>query len=97
MDVLYREPKARPVNKKGETLVCPMCHNEGYVGRTAVYEVMILDDQARKALASGRSVMEVRTLLRKQGQEFLQEEGLRKVVDGTTSVSELLRALKSES
>jgi type II secretory ATPase GspE/PulE/Tfp pilus assembly ATPase PilB-like protein len=94
VNVLYREPKTRPTNKKGETLVCPMCENEGYVGRTALYEVVALDDHARKELQAGRSVAEIRTMLRKQDQQFLQEEGLYKVVDGTTSVPELLRVLK---
>lgn len=94
VNVLYREPKTRPVNKKGETVVCPMCENEGYVGRTALYEVVVLDDHARKELQAGRSVAEIRTMLRKQDQQFLQEEGLYKVVDGTTSVPELLRVLK---
>ena len=97
VDVLHREPKTRPVNKKGEPVVCPICRNEGYVGRTALYEVVVLDDRARQELVAGRSVAEIRTMLRKQGQEFLQEEGLHKVVDGVTSVSELLRVLKSAS
>jgi type II secretory ATPase GspE/PulE/Tfp pilus assembly ATPase PilB-like protein len=95
VDVLYREPKTRPVNKKGETVVCPLCRNEGYGGHTVFYEVLALDEQARGELAAGRSVAEVRTMLRKQGQEFLQEEGLRKVVAGVTSVTELLRVLKT--
>ena len=97
VDVLYRETKSRPVNKKGEPVVCPLCRNQGYVGRTVLYEVVALDDRARQELAAGRSVAEIRTMLRKQGQEFLQEEGLHKVVDGVTSVSELLRVLKSAS
>jgi type II secretory ATPase GspE/PulE/Tfp pilus assembly ATPase PilB-like protein len=94
VDLLYREPKTRPVNKKGEQMVCPLCRNEGYIGRTAMYEVIVFDDQTREMLRTGHSITEVRTELRKQGQEFLQEEGLRKVVAGVTSVSELLRVLK---
>jgi len=96
LDVLKREPKNRPVDKDGKEAVCPICGNEAYVGRTAVYEMMVLDDAARQQLASGMSLTELRTHLRKQGQEFLQEEALRRVVDGTTSVSELLRILKPE-
>ncbi|NIA22315.1 MAG: hypothetical protein GWP05_10220 [Anaerolineaceae bacterium] len=94
VEVLNREPKTRPLDKDGKTIVCPICGNEGYTGRMAFYEIMVLDDEARGRLAAGGSVTEVRTQLRKQGQEFLQEEGLRKVVDGVTSVSELLRVLK---
>jgi len=96
VDVLNREPKTRPVDKDGKPIVCPICANEGYVGRLAFYEIMVLDDEARGRLAAGGSITEVRTQLRKQGQEFLQEEGLRKVVEGITSVSELLRVLKPE-
>ena len=96
VDVLSREPKTRPLDKEGKPIVCPICANEGYVGRLAFYEIMVLDDEARGHLAAGGSITEVRTQLRKQGQEFLQEEGLRKVVEGTTSVSELLRVLKPQ-
>lgn len=94
VDVLYREPKSRPVDKHGNVLVCPVCRNEGYSGRIFIYEVVVFDDQSRGLLASGRSMNEVRAHLRKQGQDFLQEEGLRKVVSGETSVAELLRVLK---
>lgn len=97
VDVLYREPKTRPADKKGETIICPICHNEGYTGRTAVYETIVLDDNARQLLTSGGAITELRTELRKEGQEFLQEEALRKVVAGVTSVSELLRVLKPSS
>lgn len=96
-DVLYREPKQRLVTKKGETILCPICQNEGYVGRIGLYEVVVLDDKARQELTSGRRVGEIRTMLRKQDQQFLQEEGLHKVVEGVTSVSELLRVLKPAS
>ncbi len=94
VEVLYREPKSRPVDKKGEVIVCPLCNNEGYHGRTFIYEVVVFDDEARRQLSSGKSLTEVRSHLRKQGQDFLQEEGLRKVVSGETSVTELLRVLK---
>jgi len=94
VDVLYREPKSRPVDKKGQVLVCPMCRNEGYVGHTVFYEVLLFDEEARRQLAAGGTMAEVRTMLRKKGQEFLQEEGLRKVVAGVTSVTELLRVIK---
>ncbi|MBN2582013.1 MAG: Flp pilus assembly complex ATPase component TadA [Planctomycetes bacterium] len=96
LDVLKREPKNRPRDKEGKEVVCPICGNEAYVGRTAVYELMVLDDGARQQLAAGKSLTDIRTELRKKGQEFLQEEALRRVVEGTTSVSELLRILKPE-
>lgn len=94
VDVLYREPKQRPTDKKGETIVCPQCENAGYIGRTAVFEVVVLDDQTREELAAGKDFSELRTKLRKQDQPFMQEEALVKVVNGETSVSELLRILK---
>lgn len=77
---------------KNKPQACPSCMGMGYIGRTAVYEVMLLDDQARQLVAQGQ-VDALRSHLRKQKMLWLQEAGVSKVVDGVTSISEITRAM----
>lgn len=74
---------------------CPDCMGIGYRGRTAVFEVMILDDKARHYVATGED-NKLRAHLRKQKMLWLQEAGLAKVVDGVTDIKEITRAMSSK-
>mgnify|MGYP001232507603 CR=1 FL=1 len=77
---------------KNEPQVCPNCHGIGYKGRIAVFEVMVLDDEAR-ALAGAGQFDQLRTHLRKNRMMLLQEAALQKVVEGRTTISEITRVL----
>jgi type II secretory ATPase GspE/PulE/Tfp pilus assembly ATPase PilB-like protein len=71
---------------------CPACLGLGYRGRTAVFEIMALDDQAR-ALIAQNQMEALRTHLRKHKMLWLQEAGLFKAVEGATSIAEVTRVL----
>ncbi len=79
-----------------EVQPCPDCVGLGYRGRAAVFEVMVLDDTARELIASDDSE-QLRAHLRKNKLLYLQEAGVFKVADGTTTISELTRAMGKES
>ena len=66
----------------------------GYLGRSGVYEVLIIDDALRSQLAAGASLNELKAEARKRGTLYLQEVALRKVYDGITSINEVLRVTK---
>ena len=59
MQVLYREkqplPPGQEPKKRGEPLICPNCNGLGYRGRTAIYEILVLDDKLRQALLNSPS------------------------------------------
>lgn len=78
-----------------EEITCPTCHGLGYKGRTGVFEVMVLDDQARQFLKAG-DLNALRSHVRKNKMLLLQEAALAKVMAGETSISEVNRALASE-
>ena len=80
---------------KKEEAICPDCQGMGYRGRTAVFEVMILDDDARKLIAQGQ-LDQLRAHLRKQRMLWLQEAALTRVVEGVTAIAEVGRALTKE-
>jgi type II secretory ATPase GspE/PulE/Tfp pilus assembly ATPase PilB-like protein len=74
---------------------CPACSGVGYSGRIGAFEVMVIDDEAREILRTG-NVDALRTHLRRQRMLWLEEAALARVVDGTTSISEVMRALGHE-
>jgi len=78
---------------------CPACQDSGYKGRLGVYELLMVDDDVRKAIASGQDAVTIRQLAVKGGMLELGYDCAQKVMQGQTSVEEMLRItshLKSE-
>ncbi len=94
VNVLYRPRSHAEVDKQGKPLVCPACHNERYLGRTGLFELMPLDAEARDMIGRSVSAQDVRMHARKQGMLNLQDEGLQLVIEGLTSIEEVQRAIK---
>ncbi len=86
----------RPHQPTEQEEPCPVCAGIGYLGRTAVFELLVLDDTMRKALASGAKPDAFRQVARKAGFRSLQEEGIVLVAKGITSLQELIRAMKQQ-
>ena len=70
------------------------CGGIGYLGRTAIFELMIVGDAVRKVLATHPKPEALRQAARKEGMKSLQEEGVLLVAKGVTSLPELMRVLK---
>ena len=70
---------------------CPRCDFTGMKGRVGLYELMPVTGPMRTLLGKGPSVDEVRALARAEGMLLLRQAGLRKVIEGITSVDEILR------
>lgn len=83
-----------PENEKEEPKMCPQCGGLGYRGRTAVFELLVLNDDLRKVLAKSPKLDVLRQEARKAGMRTLQEEGIVLVARGVTALPELLRVLK---
>lgn len=85
---LYK-PSGKVIIRDKEEM-CKHCYGLGYRGRGAVFEAMILDDDARDMIAAGE-LDQLRAHLRKNQMLYLQEAALAKVVEGTTSIGEVTR------
>jgi len=93
----YRPPKPEEmVDEKGRPKVCPNCQNSGYYGRTGLFELLVVDPKMRELIANGQPLSAIRAQARKNGMLYLQEVGLQKVMEGTTGMNEMLRALRNE-
>lgn len=71
---------------------CSSCHGLGYRDRVGVFEVMVLDDEARGLIGAG-NFDNLRGHLRRLKMHWLQEAALYKALEGVTSISEITRAL----
>jgi type IV pilus assembly protein PilB len=74
---------------------CVRCGQSGYKGRTGLYEVMTMTDGLRRLILDRVSHDDLRAKAREQGMRTLREDGLEKVREGITSVSEVLRVVGS--
>lgn len=70
---------------------CSVCKNTGYLGRTAVYEIMKLDYTARTMIMENVNPEDLRNYMRKAGMKTLQENCREMVLRGETTVEELVR------
>lgn len=75
---------------------CPACGNTGFKGRVALYEVMPITDAVRELILMGASSNEIKSEAINQGMKTLRQSGLTKILDGTTSVSEILRTTMAD-
>ena len=72
---------------------CPACQNSGYRGRTAIHEVMMVGREHRNIIARGGSAEEIREVSISQGMVDLYESCRRLVLDGVTSIQEMVRTV----
>jgi type IV pilus assembly protein PilB len=70
---------------------CPKCFGTGYFGRLGLYEVLTVDDELREMISVGATTGEMRAAARARGVESIHDDGVRKVLDGSTSYLELVR------
>jgi len=75
---------------------CQACSNRGYRGRTGVFEVLRVSDSTKRLVMEGRSSLDVRDAAVEEGMILMQQCGVRKVLDGTTTPEEVLRVLYVE-
>jgi type IV pilus assembly protein PilB len=74
---------------------CPACNFTGMKGRVAIYEVMPVTQELRDLILRNAPTAEIRDVARQQGMKTLREAGLLKVIEGTTTVEEVLRVTLS--
>lgn len=96
--LFYRPPNREEVevDKQGNPIVCPVCQGSGYLGRTGIFEVLVIDDALRALISQGAPLQAIKNQARKGKMLYMQEVGLQKVMEGLTSINEVLRVTKDE-
>jgi type II secretory ATPase GspE/PulE/Tfp pilus assembly ATPase PilB-like protein len=78
-----------------EPVGCERCSQTGYYGRTAIGDLVPVDDHFKASITQNTSVLaeELRVNGSQKGRSNLQKQGVRKVVEGVTSLQELKRVV----
>jgi len=70
---------------------CSFCKNTGYYGRTSVYELIVLDEEIRSLIISKATSNIIKEAAIKKGMKTLKDNGLKKALQGVTTIEEVLR------
>jgi type II secretory ATPase GspE/PulE/Tfp pilus assembly ATPase PilB-like protein len=73
---------------------CEQCGGEGYRGRVGIFEVLDVDTDIGKMIVESASTEAIEKKSREKGMVTMAEDGFFKVVQGTTSIEEVLRVTK---
>ncbi len=72
---------------------CAACEGSGYRGRTGIFEVLVVDDPIREAIATGASSAAIARLAAGRGHRSLFDAAARALLDGTSSFEEIDRVV----
>jgi len=75
---------------------CSNCNQTGYRGRQGIFEMMLVDDDIRGMVSRNIDSKTIKKMAMSKGMHTLRYDGARKVVQGVTSVAEVLRATEEE-
>ncbi|MEZ0229541.1 MAG: GspE/PulE family protein [Planctomycetota bacterium] len=70
---------------------CERCLNTGYTGRSAIYELLVVDDPVREQVMGRASATKIKEDAVSRGLRTLRMDGARKVVEGLSTIEEVLR------
>lgn len=70
---------------------CSSCSDTGYKGRVGLYEIMPIDEHIRELVLEGASAAEIKQIAIENGMQSLRMAGLNKLMEGMTTVDEVLR------
>ncbi len=76
---------------------CPICMETGYSGRAGIHEILMVTDLVRTELMKGSDASTIKKVATGQGMETLRQDAALKVVQGLTTIEEVLRVTQEES
>ena len=95
LDLGVPEAEARPITAYHGT-GCSNCGGTGFRGRTALYEVMAMTDSLRESVLSGASSAELKRQAMTEGMRTLRQSGVEKILEGQTTVEEVMRVTMAD-
>ena len=79
-----------------EAVGCETCRRTGFHGRTGIYEILLVDDYIRPLVIARASSSEIKTMALQQGMHTLRQDGWTKVLEGVTTLEEVLRVSEED-
>lgn len=75
---------------------CPACSQSGYSGRTVIHELLVVEDNIRSLIIRNSDAGSIKKTAIQNGMTTLREDGISKVLQGSTTIDELMRATHAE-
>jgi type II secretory ATPase GspE/PulE/Tfp pilus assembly ATPase PilB-like protein len=72
---------------------CNVCNHTGYIGRTVIGEIMVVNDELRELISQAASLYKLKDAALRNGMAPLKVAGIRKIKQGLTSVDEVMRVI----
>ncbi|MCE5186467.1 MAG: Flp pilus assembly complex ATPase component TadA [Planctomycetaceae bacterium] len=78
-------------DKHGKPILCDTCQGTGFYGRCGLFETIRITDPLREVIRNAKSSQEIATAFRRAGMLYMQEQSIKKVSNGITSINEVIR------
>ncbi len=75
---------------------CPDCKQTGYRGRLGIHELLVIDDEVRNLTMKAADSSSIRRIAAAKGMTSLREDGAEKVLNGMTTIEEVLRVTQED-
>src|SRR6185369_14039843 len=75
---------------------CDLCANKGFTGRLGIYELLMADDAVGQLVLANAESQSIKRAAQAQGMDSLRDDGARKVLEGTTTVEEVVAATQED-
>ena len=76
---------------------CEACKFTGYKGRTAIYEILVVDDSIKELILKRASANQIKERAKELGMVTLRQRGWQKVMEGITTPEEVMRVTEVEN
>jgi general secretion pathway protein E len=75
---------------------CDKCKNKGYIGRTGIFELLVIDNEIRPMITDKIDSQSIKNYAISRGMKTLRIDGLEKVLQGITTLEEVLRVTQQD-
>lgn len=87
----FTEQQVKEAKKMQGPIGCEQCNKTGYRGRVGLYQVMPITEAIRNSILEGGTATDLARLAAAEGVDTLRQSGLKRTLDGTTSLEEVMR------
>ena len=74
---------------------CEKCHGTGFFGRVGIYELLVMSEGVRQLIVTKSTASAIRVQALKEGMHGMREDGVEKIREGMTTMTEVLRVVSA--
>ena len=93
----FYRPGEIEYDKHGKPIACETCQGTGFFGRIGLFETVRVDDELKDVIRKAKSPQEITSAFRRSGMLYMQEQSIKKVSAGVTSINEVIRSFAKKS